>query len=256
MKHVYTREMLRMRETGTHTLLFFFFFFLLSPVYQMSSKGFCTLAKYTVLIYKLCVSLAHTHAVIHQLARKLQSLWTLTPHRKTLPLLCTLAVPPPSLALPLRHPLSSLLLLLSCLFRGMWLAGCVRWPDSKSLTHSLSKFPFFTWLCTPPAASPGYAECVFITHGYTLFDPTVSAASISPLPFSVSSQASPCSDLFQCVVASRVCVRLQPCPVKYRLFKEVSNIIWPLYCNYKVLLLEIAQRKSCPQALAESVSKS
>lgn len=30
-----------------------------------------------------------------------------------------------------------------------------------------------------------------------------------------------------------------PCPVKYRLFKEVSNIIWPLYCNYKVLLLDM-----------------
>lgn len=40
-----------------------------------------------------------------------------------------------------------------------------------------------------------------------------------------------------------VCVHLQPCPVKYRLFKEVSNIIWPLYCNYKLLLLEAAHRE-------------
>lgn len=66
-------------------------------------------------------------------------------------------------------------------------------------------------------------------------------------------QPSHCSDLFWCPVASRVCVLLQPCPVKYRLFKEVSNIIWPLYCNYKLLLLEVAHRKSCPQSLAESV---
>lgn len=45
------------------------------------------------------------------------------------------------------------------------------------------------------------------------------------------------SDLFQCVVASRVCMHgLQPCPVKYRAFKEVSYIVWLLYCNYKVLL--------------------
>lgn len=86
--------------------------------------------------------------------------------------------------------------------------------------------------------------CIHHIWIHTLFDPTVGAAEcISPLPFSVSSQASPCSDLFQCVVASRVCVRLQPCPVKYRLFKEVSSIIWPLYCNYKLLLLEIAQRE-------------
>lgn len=38
-------------------------------------------------------------------------------------------------------------------------------------------------------------------------------------------------------------MHLQPCPVKYRLFKEVSNIIWPLYCNYKLLLLEAAHRE-------------
>lgn len=150
---------------------------------------------------------------------------------------------PPPLALLLRHPLPSLLLL-SCLFRGMWLTGSFRWPDSKSVTHSLSNSPFFTWLRTPPAASPGQAECVFTPHGYTqsLSPLLVQRVSVHSL-FSVSSQASPCPDLFQCVVASRVCVRLRPCPVKYRLFKEVSNIIWPLYCNYKVLLLEIAHRE-------------
>lgn len=98
--------------------------------------------------------------------------------------------------------------------------------------------PFFTWLSTPPAVPPDQAECVFMhTQIRTLFDLTASTECISPLPFSISSQARLCSDLFQCVVASRVCVR--PCPVKYRLFKEVSNIIWPLYCNYKVLILEM-----------------
>lgn len=50
-------------------------------------------------------------------------------------------------------------------------------------------------------------------------------------------------------------MHLQPSPVKYRLFKEVSNIIWPLYCNYKLLILEVAQKKSCPQAPAGSVSQ-
>lgn len=137
----------------------------------------------------------------------------------------------------------------------MWLAGCVRRPDSKSLTHSLYKFPFFPYLVLH--TSSGFTRprgvCVHHTHSLT---PTVSAERICPLPFCASSQASPCSDLFQCFVASRVCVRLRPCPVKYRLFKEVSSIIWPLYCNYKVLLLEMAQRESCPQALAESVSRS
>lgn len=68
--------------------------------------------------------------------------------------------------------------------------------------------------------------------------PSLQSAS---LPVSISSPASPCSDLFQCVVASRVCVRLWPCPAKYRLYREVSWIIWSLYCNYKVL--EIAQRE-------------
>ena len=167
---------------------------------------------------------------------------------------CTSPLPRSAPSSPLVLLLLLLLLLLCCLFRGMWLAGCVRWPDSKSLTHSLYKFPFFI---------PGSAHLQWLHQAegsvyssHTLFDPTVSAERICPLPFYVSSQASPCSDLFQCFVASRVCVRLRPCPVKYRLFKEVSSIIWPLYCNYKVLLLEMAHRESCPQALAESVSKS
>lgn len=200
--------------------------------------------------YKNC--LTHTCTVIHQLARKLQLVNT-HPTQKNTPT-CVYPCRLPT-SLPRRHPLSSLLL--ACLFRGMWLTGCVRWPDSKSLTHSLSKFPFLPGAAHLQQLHQAKLSVYSLhTHMHTLFDPTVSAGSISPLPFSVSSQASPCSDLFQCVVASRVCVRLRPCPVKYRLFKEVSNIIWPLYCNYKVLLLEIAHRESCPQALAESVSKS
>lgn len=190
--------------------------------------------------YINCVSLTHCYT---SAGTQAESLRTLTPHRKTHPLRCTVAVPPPSLALPLRPPS---LLLLRCLFRGMWLAGCVRWPDSKSLTHSLCKFPVF-YLAPHTSSS-------FTRPMHTLPDLTANAGGISP--FSVSSQPSPCSDLFRCFVASRVCVRLRPCPVKYRLFKEVSNIIWPLYCNYKVPLLEIAHRERCPQALAESVSKS
>lgn len=173
---------------------------------------------------------------MHQLARKH------SPHREKHTSF--------SLVLPHRHPSLSSLLLLPCLFRGMRLAGCVWWPDSKSLSHSPNKFPPFfpfllTWLSTPSYCF-SKTSGVYSTHTNTLthslFGATVGAESISPLPYSFL-PASPCSDLFQCVVASRVCVHLQPCPVKYRLFKEVSNIIWSLYCNYKVLLLEMAERE-------------
>lgn len=105
---------------------------------------------------------------------------------------------------------------------------------------------FFILLSTPSASVPLSAVCIHHSGTHTLFGRSVCTDCISSLPFlPVSSQA---SDLFQSVVASRVCVRLWPCPVKYRLFKEVSCIIWLLYCNYKVLLLEIAHRESCPQS--------
>jgi len=159
-----------------------------------------------------------------------------------------------SLALPCRHPLPSPSSSPPAYFEVQWLVGCVSFPDFNSLTHSLTKFPFlFFHLAQHTFCSFTTQTWVCIHH--TLW-PSVSAECISTLPFSVSSQASPCSDLFRCVVASRVCVRLWPCPVKYRLFKEVSSIIWPLYCNYKVLLLEIAHRESYPQALAGSTSLS
>lgn len=127
-------------------------------------------------------------------------------------------MPRPSLALPRSHPLSSLLLF-SCLFRGMWLAGCVRRADSKSLTHSLSKFPFFYLALHTSSSFMPNGVCIHHTRTHILFDPTVSAESISPLPFSVSSQASPCSDLFRCVVASRVCVHLRALPSKIQTFQ-------------------------------------
>lgn len=170
---------------------------------------------------------------------------TLTPQRKTHPLVCTLAVPPS----PSSAPPSPLVVLPPppCLFRGMRLAGCVWWPDSKSLSHSPKKFPPFFPFYWPDSAHlhtvlVRRVECIQHTHTHSLFGATAGTESISTLPYSFL-PASPCSDLFQCVVANRVCVHLQPCPVKYRLFKEVSNIIWSLYCNYKVLLLEMAERR-------------
>lgn len=123
--------MLRMREKGTHTL---HFFFICSTIKRL--VHFVKI--YSVLMYKLCLSHTNTHCYTSVGTQTSE----LTPHRITHPLRCTLTVPRPSLALPRSHPLSSLLLF-SCLFRGMWLAGCVRRPDSKSVTHSLSKFPFF-----------------------------------------------------------------------------------------------------------------
>lgn len=179
-------------------------------------------------------------SVIHQLARKH------SPHRKKHTHLCAPSLYLLLTRLPHRHPsLSSLLL--PCLFRGMRLAGCVWWPDSKSLSHSPKKFPPFFPFYWPDSAHlhtvlVRRVECIQHTHTHSLFGATAGTESISTLPYSFL-PASPCSDLFQCVVANRVCVHLQPCPVKYRLFKEVSNIIWSLYCNYKVLLLEMAERR-------------
>lgn len=105
-------------------------------------------------------------SVIHQLARKH------SPHRKKHTHLCA-----PSLylllpRLPHRHPsLSSLLL--PCLFRGMRLAGCVWWPDSKSLSHSPKKFPPFFPFYWPDSAHlhtvlVRRVECIQHTHTHTL----------------------------------------------------------------------------------------
>lgn len=76
-----------------------------------------------------------------------------------------------SLILPHRHPSLSSLLLLPCLFRGMRLAGCVWWPDSKSLSHSPKKFPPFfsfllTWLSTPSYCF-SKTSGVYSTHTHT-----------------------------------------------------------------------------------------
>lgn len=161
------------------------------------------------------------------------------------------------LALPLHHLLSSLLLLRR-LFRDMWLAGCVRWPDSKSLTHSLYKFPFFYFLpgftylrqlvCTHPTSihPPHHHPPLLMLQRISPSTPFLCFLPHEPLLWSISVSCG----------QQGVCVRWWPCPVKYRLFKEVSNIIWLLYCNYKLLLLEMVYRESCPQALAESISQS
>lgn len=136
---------------------------------------------YCVLIFKIN-RLSQTHAVIHQLARKLQTLWTLTPHRKTHPLRCILAVSPP----PRSAPSSPLAL------PPPPLLPISRYVVNREFSvASQNQWPI---LCLIPLFSPGSAHLqqlhqakrsVYSPHMDTLtvFEPTVSAESISPLPF-------------------------------------------------------------------------
>lgn len=204
------------RDGDTHIEFFY------SSLSDLIKRLVCNLAKSTVSSHINSFSSTHTYPLIAPLARRPHEHSPHTGKKKKNSHLCAPLLYLLLLLLPRSAPSSPLVfpppppLVPISRYVVSWVCLVARFK----ITDPFCVYIFFIFYLFFSSYLLQHTSCRFTRprREYS-FSPDAHAVCLVSLPRCVSSQAIPCSDLFQCVVASRVCVAFVALPSKVQTFQ-------------------------------------